>query len=61
MLERESILKDEGAEDILKVAMENGSSVVCVRCGELIARHRWEAHRDKWCPMLPDEESEESN
>ena len=56
MLEKDSILKDEGGADILKVAMENGSSVVCSKCGALIARDRWEAHRDKWCPMLTDDD-----
>ena len=61
MLERESILKDEGDEQILKEAMENGSSVVCARCGELIAFTRWEAHHEKWCPMLPENENKEDS
>ena len=50
MLRRTSILKDEGDEEILRDAMEDGSSVVCVRCGGLVARTRWDAHRDMWCP-----------
>ena len=59
MLEKDSILKDEGDEQILKEAMENGSSVVCKQCGELIAFSRVEAHHDKWCPILPNVDSDE--
>ena len=58
---QESILKDQGAEEILKIAFEDGSSVVCVRCGELIAKTRWNAHRDMWCPMIPDSDEEEKD
>ena len=62
MLEADSILKDEGDSQILASAMENGSSVVCVRCGDLIAKARWEAHRDFWCSKLEDnEDGEDSN
>ena len=56
---RESILKDQGAEEIIKTAFENGSSVVCVRCGDLVAKTRWDAHRDMWCPMIPDSDEED--
>ena len=61
IVERDSILKDQGGEDIIKAAFENGSSVVCARCGELIAKHRWEAHRDKWCSMIPDVDEDEDD
>ena len=59
MLEKDSILKDEGDEEILRQAMENGSSVVCCKCGALVAKDRWLPHRDKWCPMLTDDEDSE--
>ena len=53
MLQRDSILKDEREGSvILRHAMESGSSVVCVRCGGLFARDRFDAHRDYWCPKL---------
>ena len=58
MLEAESILKDEGDSEILKTAMENGSSVVCVSCGDLIAKERWEAHRDHWCSKIEEKEGD---
>ena len=44
MLERDSVLQEEGRSQILQDMFEDGSSVVCVRCGELVARHRFEAH-----------------
>ena len=59
MLEKDSILKDEGDGEILRQAMENGSSVVCCKCDALVAKDRWEPHRDKWCPMLSDDEDSE--
>ena len=55
MLSRDSILKDEFQEEgsnILRHAMECGSSVVCVRCRGLVSRDRFNAHRDMWCPKL---------
>ena len=42
-----------GDDDILHDAFVDGSSVVCTKCGSLIARSRAEAHSLKWCPMLP--------
>ena len=42
-----------GDDDILHDAFVDGSSVVCTKCGSLIARSRSEAHGLKWCPMLP--------
>ena len=38
-------------------AMEDGSSLVCVRCGAPIARTRLEQHRLYWCDRLNDEDS----
>eukprot|EP00035_Acanthoeca_spectabilis_P027798 m.467883 g.467883 ORF g.467883 m.467883 type:complete len:273 (-) comp26966_c0_seq1:283-1101(-) len=56
MLTRESLLGDGGRSGVLREAIENGSSVVCIRCGQLIARARTEAHRTMWCPLIEDED-----
>lgn len=53
MLERPSLV----SSDILRDAFNDGSSVVCVRCGDLVKRARWWAHRDMWCPRLDDEQN----
>lgn len=51
MLTRPSVVGDrEGGEQILREAMESGHEVVCVRCGALVSRKRWDVHRDVWCP-----------
>ena len=59
MISRGSILQDNftGGGKILQDAMEDGSSLVCVRCGALIARTRLEQHRLYWCDRLNDEDS----
>ena len=44
-----TLLSERGDEDILRDAFEDGSSVVCTICGDLIARVRWKQHRDLWC------------
>ena len=50
ILENQStLLSERGEEDILRDAFEDGSSVVCTVCGDLIARIRWKQHRDLWC------------
>jgi len=60
LLERSSILGDGGHSELLQDAFEDGSSVVCVRCGDLVARARWDAHRTTWCRMIPDDDDESS-
>lgn len=50
---QDTILSERGNEDILRDAFEDGSSIVCTHCGDLIARPRWRAHLDKWCSKLP--------
>ena len=53
MLAKECVLSGElEKKQILKDAFDDGSSVVCVRCGDLIARARWIQHRDFWCEKL---------
>ena len=61
LLERSSILGDGGHRDLLQDAFEDGSSVVCVRCGDLVARRRWDAHKTAWCRMLPDYDSDDDD
>lgn len=59
LLDRSSIVGDErGKRDLLQDAFQDGSSVVCVRCGDLVARSRWDAHLSRWCRALPDSDSD---
>jgi hypothetical protein len=52
LLRQESLLHELGDEDLLRQAFEDGSSVVCRRCGGLVSAARWEAHKATWCPAL---------
>lgn len=52
MLEQDSFLSERGQEDILRDAFEDGSSIICQKCGGLVSQSRWEAHSKSWCPSL---------
>ncbi len=58
LLRQETILMETGSEDILRQAFEDGSSVVCRKCGALVSVARWEVHRDVWCSTLEEKESD---
>lgn len=53
LVQSETLLSERGEQEILKDAFEDGSSVICTKCGALVARVRWESHRDYWCSALP--------
>lgn len=50
--QQDTLLLEKGREDILRDAFQDGSSIVCVNCGDLIARNRWKQHKDMWCSAL---------
>lgn len=52
MLEEDSFLSERGEEDILRDAFEDGSSIICQKCGGLVPHTRWDAHKLSWCPSL---------
>ena len=52
LIRQDTILRDQGNQQILKDAFEDGSSVICRKCGGLIAQKRWIAHKSFWCPTL---------
>ncbi|CAK9117590.1 unnamed protein product [Durusdinium trenchii] len=58
ILERGGILVERGHEAVLKQTLQDGSSVICTRCGALVAWSRAEAHRAIWCSSLGDQVAE---
>lgn len=52
LMSQDTFLSERGEEDILKDAFEDGSSVVCSKCGGLVAKARWDSHSTMWCPAL---------
>eukprot|EP00521_Asterionellopsis_glacialis_P012990 CAMPEP_0195292640 /NCGR_PEP_ID=MMETSP0707-20130614/10369_1 /TAXON_ID=33640 /ORGANISM="Asterionellopsis glacialis, Strain CCMP134" /LENGTH=203 /DNA_ID=CAMNT_0040353157 /DNA_START=14 /DNA_END=622 /DNA_ORIENTATION=- len=55
----EEMLRDEstflyqrGKQDILRQAMEDGSSLVCTKCNSMVAASRWQQHQQYWCPSI---------
>lgn len=52
LMEQDTILSERGEETILKDAFEDGSSLLCTRCGGLVAKVRWESHSQFWCSSL---------
>ncbi|KAJ1449921.1 hypothetical protein M885DRAFT_622112 [Pelagophyceae sp. CCMP2097] len=51
MLQRESLVAEQGRAELLQDAFDDGSSVVCTRCGDLVSLRRWDAHKARWCRM----------
>ena len=56
LMQQETLLSERGDEEILKDAFEDGSSILCRKCGGLVAKVRWESHSQWWCPAIVDEE-----
>ena len=52
-----TFLYSQGRQHILQQAMEDGSSVVCQRCGDMISRERWQQHAEYWCREIQEEKS----
>jgi hypothetical protein len=50
MLQDEStFLFQRGKQDILRQAMQDGSSVVCTKCLDIVSASRWQQHQQYWC------------
>ena len=47
-----TFLYSQGREHILQQAMEDGSSIICSNCGDMISRERWKQHAEYWCREL---------
>jgi predicted ArsR family transcriptional regulator len=54
LMNEDTLLSERGDEEILKDAFEDGSSLVCRKCGGLVAKVRWDSHASTWCPALPE-------
>mmetsp|Transcript_22262 Transcript_22262/g.46660 ORF Transcript_22262/g.46660 Transcript_22262/m.46660 type:complete len:229 (+) Transcript_22262:79-765(+) len=52
MNDTSTFLHGQGRQHLLQQAMEDGSSVVCTRCGDMIKRERWSQHCEFWCQAL---------
>lgn len=52
-----TILYSQGKQHILQQAMEDGSSVVCNKCGDMISRERWTQHVEYWCSAIEEDKS----
>jgi len=50
-----TILYGQGKQHLLQQAMEDGSSVVCSKCGDVVSRERWAQHSEYWCRAIEGE------
>jgi len=57
MADESTILFQRGKQDLLRQAMQDGSSVVCSRCHDIISANRWQQHQQYWCSGI-DRDSE---
>ena len=51
-----TVLFAQGNQHLLQQAMEDGSSVVCSKCGGMVPAARWQQHAAYWCQAVEDEE-----
>lgn len=47
-----TFLYAQGRQHILQQAMEDGSSVVCSKCGDMVKAERWSQHSTMWCRAI---------
>lgn len=54
MNDTSTFLYAQGRQHILQQAMEDGSSVVCSKCGDMVKAERWTQHSTMWCRAIDD-------
>ncbi len=59
LLQQDTILSEQGMEDILVDAFQDGSSVVCQRCNGLVPRVRMKEHSAHWCSAIAHEDNDD--
>mmetsp|Transcript_23680 Transcript_23680/g.48014 ORF Transcript_23680/g.48014 Transcript_23680/m.48014 type:complete len:155 (-) Transcript_23680:286-750(-) len=52
LADESTLLFAQGRQDILRQAMEDGSSVFCTRCGGVVPSARWQQHQQFWCEAV---------
>lgn len=45
-----TVLHEQGRNDLLRQTLQDGSSVVCSKCNDVVSSHRWQQHQQYWCP-----------
>ena len=55
--DKSTFLYAQGRQHILQQAMEDGSSVVCTKCGDMIKADRIEQHVEYWCRSVAEGEN----
>ncbi len=58
--DKSTFLYAQGRQHLLQQAMEDGSSVVCTKCGDMIKADRIEQHVEYWCRSVVEKEENKS-
>ncbi len=58
--DKSTFLYAQGRQHLLQQAMEDGSSVVCTKCGDMIKADRIEQHVEYWCRSVVEKEEKQS-
>ncbi len=59
--DKSTFLYAQGRQHLLQQAMEDGSSVVCTKCGDMIKADRIEQHVEYWCRSVVAKEENKSS
>ena len=52
--------REDGSEEVLLDAFQDGSSVICKLCKSLVKKDRWDVHQTIWCPAIQRDDGEDS-
>ena len=61
LLDETTFLYQQGRQQILQQAMEDGSSLVCKKCNAMISVTRWEQHQMYWCESIESNTADGNN
>lgn len=53
--------REDGSEEILFDAFQDGSSVICKLCKSLVKKDRWDVHQTVWCPSIQRDDERDSS
>ena len=52
--DQSTFLYQQGNQEFLRMSMEDGSSVVCSKCNDVVSSSRWQQHQQYWCRAIED-------
>lgn len=58
LADENTFLYQQGKSEFLRMSMEDGSSVVCSKCNDVVSSSRWQQHQQYWCRTIVQDEDD---